>query len=151
MIPLYLKPVTQLWSAVLHFEGSCLISAVSLWFLSGSATLHAWQQLAQPNLGGILDARPGVVTKGFRHLQLDVEEVYNVTDLEEDEPGEHQKSRPTLSISGLGSLPCSPSSNLYRQVEQHRGERRGAQPELQEMGRDAQDEEEEMASGEGVS
>uniref|UniRef100_A0A8B9K167 Trafficking protein, kinesin binding 1a n=1 Tax=Astyanax mexicanus TaxID=7994 RepID=A0A8B9K167_ASTMX len=73
--------------------------------LEGSATLHAWQQLAQPNLGGILDARPGVVTKGFRPLQLDLEEVYTFTDLEEDEPAEHQHSHPTLSTSGLGSLP----------------------------------------------
>uniref|UniRef100_A0AAR2JUW7 Trafficking protein, kinesin binding 1a n=1 Tax=Pygocentrus nattereri TaxID=42514 RepID=A0AAR2JUW7_PYGNA len=73
--------------------------------LEGSATLHAWQQLAQPNLGGILDARPGVVTKGFRPLQLDLEEVYQFTDLEEDEPSEHQHSQPTLSTSGLGSLP----------------------------------------------
>lgn len=120
-------------------------------FFSGSATLHAWQQLAQPNLGGILDARPGVVTKGFRHLQLDLEEVYKFTDLEEDEPGDHQISQPTLSTSGLGSLPCSPSSNLHRHGEQRRGERRGAEPELQEMGGDAQDEEEEMTSGEGVS
>uniref|UniRef100_A0AAR2LKK1 Trafficking protein, kinesin binding 1a n=1 Tax=Pygocentrus nattereri TaxID=42514 RepID=A0AAR2LKK1_PYGNA len=67
--------------------------------LEGSATLHAWQQLAQPNLGGILDARPGVVTKGFRPLQLDLEEVYQFTDLEEDEPSEHQHSQPTLSTS----------------------------------------------------
>ncbi|XP_027004912.2 trafficking kinesin-binding protein 1 isoform X4 [Tachysurus fulvidraco] len=114
--------------------------------LEGSATLHAWQQLAQPNLGGILDPRPGVVTKGFRHLQLDLEEVYRFTDLEEDEPGEHQNSHPTLSTSGLGSLPCSPSSNLHPHGEQHRGGRRGEEPELQEMGRDTQDEEEEMAS-----
>uniref|UniRef100_A0A3Q2XBM0 Trafficking kinesin protein 1 n=1 Tax=Haplochromis burtoni TaxID=8153 RepID=A0A3Q2XBM0_HAPBU len=33
--------------------------------LEGSATLHHWQQLAQPHLGVILDARPGVVPKGF--------------------------------------------------------------------------------------
>ncbi|KAL6488641.1 hypothetical protein MHYP_G00023820 [Metynnis hypsauchen] len=81
--------------------------------LEGSATLHAWQQLAQPNLGGILDARPGVVTKGFRPLQLDLEEVYQFTDLEEDEPSEHQHSQPTLSTSGLGSLPCSPNIKLH--------------------------------------
>ncbi|XP_060778058.1 trafficking kinesin-binding protein 1 isoform X4 [Neoarius graeffei] len=114
--------------------------------LEGSATLHAWQQLAQPNLGGILDTRPGVVTKGFRHLPLDLEEVYKFTDLEEDESGEHLNSQPPLSASGLGSLPCSPSSNLHRQEQQHRGERRGAEPELQEMEGDARDEKEEMAS-----
>uniref|UniRef100_A0A671MDX1 Trafficking kinesin-binding protein 1-like n=1 Tax=Sinocyclocheilus anshuiensis TaxID=1608454 RepID=A0A671MDX1_9TELE len=60
--------------------------------LEGSATLHAWQQLAQPHLGGILDTRPGVVTKGFRPLELDLEEVYQFTDLEEDEPGQHSQS-----------------------------------------------------------
>ncbi|XP_072549269.1 trafficking kinesin-binding protein 1-like isoform X1 [Salminus brasiliensis] len=56
--------------------------------LEGSATLQHWQQLAQPNLGGILDARPGVVPKGFRPLELDLEEVYHYADYEEDEPGE---------------------------------------------------------------
>ncbi|XP_073703941.1 trafficking kinesin-binding protein 1 [Garra rufa] len=74
---------------------------------SGSATLHAWQQLAQPHLGGILDARPGVVTKGFRPLELDLEEVYQFTDLEEDELGQHSQS--AISTSFMGSLPCSPS------------------------------------------
>ncbi|MGH0123359.1 UNVERIFIED_CONTAM: hypothetical protein FKN15_056341 [Acipenser sinensis] len=56
--------------------------------LEGSATLHHWQQLAQPNLGGILDPRPGVVTKGFRPLELDLEEVYQLADFEEDESGD---------------------------------------------------------------
>ncbi|XP_072268383.1 trafficking kinesin-binding protein 1 isoform X5 [Pyxicephalus adspersus] len=57
--------------------------------LEGSATLHHWQQLAQPHLGGILDPRPGVVTKGFRTLDLDQEEVYCFTDYEEDETVHH--------------------------------------------------------------
>ncbi|MGH0120553.1 UNVERIFIED_CONTAM: hypothetical protein FKN15_067290 [Acipenser sinensis] len=56
--------------------------------LEGSATLHLWQQLAQPNLGGILDPRPGVVTKGFRPLELDLEEVYQLADFEEDQSGD---------------------------------------------------------------
>ncbi|KAM8967333.1 trafficking kinesin-binding protein 1 [Pelodytes ibericus] len=56
--------------------------------LEGSATLHHWQQLAQPNLGGILDPRPGVVTKGFRTLDLDQEDVYCFADYEEDETGD---------------------------------------------------------------
>uniref|UniRef100_A0A3Q3XGF0 Trafficking protein, kinesin binding 1a n=1 Tax=Mola mola TaxID=94237 RepID=A0A3Q3XGF0_MOLML len=43
--------------------------------LEGSATLHHWQQLAQPHLGVILDARPGVVPKGYRSLELEVEQV----------------------------------------------------------------------------
>ncbi|XP_052556141.1 huntingtin-associated protein 1 isoform X2 [Tympanuchus pallidicinctus] len=53
--------------------------------LEGSVTLHHWQQLAQPNLGGILVPRPGVLTKDFRPLDTDLEEVYSLTDLEEDE------------------------------------------------------------------
>ncbi|XP_052002310.1 trafficking kinesin-binding protein 1-like isoform X2 [Xyrauchen texanus] len=80
--------------------------------LEGSATLHAWQQLAQPHLGGLLDTRPGVVTKGFRPLELDLEEVYQFNDLEEDEPGQHSQS--VISTSGLGSLPCSPPSRQPR-------------------------------------
>ncbi|XP_019330435.1 PREDICTED: trafficking kinesin-binding protein 1 isoform X2 [Aptenodytes forsteri] len=56
--------------------------------LEGSATLHHWQQLAQPHLGGILDTRPGVVTKGFRTLDLDLDEVYCLNDYEEDETGD---------------------------------------------------------------
>ncbi|MEE6490096.1 hypothetical protein FKM82_015782 [Ascaphus truei] len=51
--------------------------------LEGSQTLHQWQQLAQPNLGTILDPRPGVMTKGFKPLPEDA--VYHLCDLEEDE------------------------------------------------------------------
>lgn len=54
--------------------------------LEGSQTLHQWQQLAQPNLGTILDPRPGVVTKGFKPLAEDA--VYHLCDLEEDEEDE---------------------------------------------------------------
>lgn len=61
----------------------------------GSATLHHWQQLAQPHLGGILDPRPGVVTKGFRTLDTDLDEVYCLNDFEEDETGDH------ISLPGL--------------------------------------------------
>ncbi|XP_056591004.1 trafficking kinesin-binding protein 1 isoform X2 [Triplophysa dalaica] len=54
--------------------------------LEGSVTLHQWQQLAKPNLGGILQARPGVLTKDFRELDIDLQHVYSLNDLEEDEP-----------------------------------------------------------------
>ncbi|XP_022602944.1 trafficking kinesin-binding protein 1-like isoform X2 [Seriola dumerili] len=54
--------------------------------LEGSATLHHWQQLAQPHLGVILDARPGVVSKGYRPLELELEQVYPWGGFEEDEP-----------------------------------------------------------------
>lgn len=53
---------------------------------SGSVTLHQWQQLAKPNLGGILHPRPGVLTKDFRELEVDIQHVYSLNDLEEDEP-----------------------------------------------------------------
>uniref|UniRef100_A0A673JZN9 Trafficking kinesin-binding protein 1-like n=1 Tax=Sinocyclocheilus rhinocerous TaxID=307959 RepID=A0A673JZN9_9TELE len=75
--------------------------------LEGSATLQHWQQLAQPNLGGILDARPGVVPKGFRPLELDLEEVYHYADYEEDEPGEQYfQSLPTTTTSNSSVPPA---------------------------------------------
>ncbi|KAM9457162.1 trafficking kinesin-binding protein 1 isoform 2-T2 [Clarias gariepinus] len=85
--------------------------------LEGSATLQQWQQLAQPNLGGILDTRPGVVPKGFRPLELDLEEVYHYSDYEEDEPGEQYfQNLPTTTStasSGLGhAISASPSPCL---------------------------------------
>lgn len=52
----------------------------------GSVTLHHWQQLAKPNLGGILESRPGILTKDFKELDVDVQDVYNINDFEEDEP-----------------------------------------------------------------
>ncbi|XP_020667431.2 trafficking kinesin-binding protein 2 isoform X1 [Pogona vitticeps] len=51
--------------------------------LEGSLTLSHWQQLAKPNLGTILDPRPGVVTKGFTDLSQ--EDDYHLSDLEEDD------------------------------------------------------------------
>ncbi|KAJ0000163.1 hypothetical protein NQD34_012005 [Periophthalmus magnuspinnatus] len=54
--------------------------------LEGSATLHAWQQLAQPHLGGLLDHRPGVVTKGFCTLDHEQEQdSWQLDQPEEDE------------------------------------------------------------------
>ncbi|XP_043859189.1 huntingtin-associated protein 1 [Dromiciops gliroides] len=58
--------------------------------LEGSVTLHHWQQLAQPHLAGILDPRPGVLTKDFRQLEVDVEKVYSLQDPEEDEEEEEK-------------------------------------------------------------
>lgn len=52
----------------------------------GSQTLFHWQQLARPNLGTILDPRPGVVTKGFTPLSDDT--VHHISDLEEDDEEE---------------------------------------------------------------
>ncbi|XP_035168986.1 LOW QUALITY PROTEIN: trafficking kinesin-binding protein 1-like [Oxyura jamaicensis] len=89
--------------------------------LEGSVTLHHWQQLARPNLGGILVPRPGVLTKDFRQLDIDLEEVYSLTDLEEDEveaasfqllptstPAK-AKERPGVFLSA-NNLPQTPST-----------------------------------------
>uniref|UniRef100_A0A3Q2NPV6 Trafficking kinesin-binding protein 1-like n=1 Tax=Fundulus heteroclitus TaxID=8078 RepID=A0A3Q2NPV6_FUNHE len=66
-----------------------------------SVTLHHWQQLAKPNLGGILHPRPGVLTKDFKELEVDVQHVYSLNDLEEDEPDLSQLSAAHgLSSSG---------------------------------------------------
>ncbi|XP_041709004.2 trafficking kinesin-binding protein 1 isoform X8 [Coregonus clupeaformis] len=86
--------------------------------LEGSATLHQWQQLAQPNLGGILDTRPGVVTKGFRPLELDLEHIYQFTDFEEEDfevvEDSDDLSVHNLSTSGSTS-DCSGIAILSRQ------------------------------------
>uniref|UniRef100_A0AAR2K1S3 Trafficking protein, kinesin binding 1 n=1 Tax=Pygocentrus nattereri TaxID=42514 RepID=A0AAR2K1S3_PYGNA len=79
--------------------------------LEGSATLQHWQQLAQPNLGGILDARPGVVPKGFRPLELDLEEVYHYADYEEDEPGEQYFQNLPTTTTANPNVP--PGLSLY--------------------------------------
>ncbi|XP_061463984.1 trafficking kinesin-binding protein 2 isoform X2 [Rhineura floridana] len=81
--------------------------------LEGSQTLFHWQQLAQPNLGTILDPRPGVVTKGFTPLSED--DAYHLSDFEEDEeekdegitfqvqqsPLEERKLTVPKSVSGI--------------------------------------------------
>ena len=36
--------------------------------MEGSLTLHHWSRLATPHLGGLLDARPGVSSRGERSL-----------------------------------------------------------------------------------
>ncbi|XP_053719567.1 trafficking kinesin-binding protein 1-like isoform X1 [Synchiropus splendidus] len=79
--------------------------------LEGSATLHHWQQLAQPHLGVILDPRPGVVSKGYRPLELELEQVYPWGGFEEDEPrGQYFQNLPISSAVGSPALPCASSS-----------------------------------------
>lgn len=70
---------------------------------AGSVTLHQWQQLAKPNLGGILHPRPGVLTKDFRELEVDFQHVYSLNDLEEDEPDLSQFT----AAHGIGNKPVS--------------------------------------------
>ncbi|XP_034096983.1 LOW QUALITY PROTEIN: trafficking kinesin-binding protein 1-like [Gymnodraco acuticeps] len=79
--------------------------------LEGSATLHHWQQLAQPHLGVILDARPGVVPKGYRPLELELEQVYPWGGFEEEEPGEQYfQNLPTSSASASPAVPPTSTS-----------------------------------------
>ncbi|XP_064380833.1 huntingtin-associated protein 1 [Dromaius novaehollandiae] len=92
--------------------------------LEGSVTLHHWQQLARPDLGGILVPRPGVLTKDFRQLDVDLEEIYNLDDLEEDDvdAGSFQllptstpakaKERPGVFLS-VNNLPQTPSTFTF--------------------------------------
>lgn len=125
--------------------------------LEGSATLHHWQQLAQPHLGGILDPRPGVVTKGFRTLDVDLDEVYCLNDFEEDDTGDHislaglatsttiqhmetsgERSRAHVTVSGSRSYSSQPQASPE---EMHQP------PEQAGL----EEEEEEEGSGEGTS
>uniref|UniRef100_A0A3Q1BTT9 Uncharacterized protein n=1 Tax=Amphiprion ocellaris TaxID=80972 RepID=A0A3Q1BTT9_AMPOC len=80
--------------------------------LEGSVTLHQWQQLAKPNLGGILHPRPGVLTKDFRELEVDIQHVYSLNDLEEDEPDLTQLTGAHVSPSGHNLPQTSPTHTI---------------------------------------
>lgn len=54
-----------------------------LWFL-GSQTLHHWQRLATPHLGGIFEQRSGVRIKSETKLK-ELDEKVSLSDFEEDE------------------------------------------------------------------
>ncbi|XP_069504379.1 trafficking kinesin-binding protein 1 isoform X2 [Ambystoma mexicanum] len=88
--------------------------------LEGSVTLHHWQQLAQPHLGGILDLRPGVVTKGFRTLDLDLEDVYSLNDYEEDETGDVSFKSLTTSTPVQHSETSGERSQAQATVSDHK-------------------------------
>ncbi|KAM9792847.1 trafficking kinesin-binding protein 1 [Neosynchiropus ocellatus] len=79
--------------------------------LEGSVTLHQWQQLAKPNLGGILHPRPGVLTKDFRELEVDIQHVYSLNDLEEDEPDLSMLSAHGMATSSGPKSPQTSSSH----------------------------------------
>ncbi|XP_017795323.1 PREDICTED: trafficking kinesin-binding protein milt [Habropoda laboriosa] len=53
--------------------------------IEGSQTLHHWTQLATPTLGGLLEERPGVKTRGGRGLEDLGLVTFSLSDLEEDE------------------------------------------------------------------
>ncbi|XP_027025760.2 LOW QUALITY PROTEIN: trafficking kinesin-binding protein 1 [Tachysurus fulvidraco] len=84
--------------------------------LEGSVTLHHWQQLATPNLGGILHPRPGILTKDFRELDVDIQQVYSLNDLEEDEPNwskvPNQSQVPIVTSSGSNSPHTCPTHTI---------------------------------------
>ncbi|XP_070690803.1 trafficking kinesin-binding protein 1 isoform X2 [Pempheris klunzingeri] len=80
--------------------------------LEGSATLHAWQQLAQPHMGALLDHRPGVVTKGFRSLahEQEQEDSWQLDQPEEDEVSCDSLTGLSGESSAAMDLPRSTSS-----------------------------------------
>ncbi|EZA48836.1 trafficking kinesin-binding protein milt isoform X2 [Ooceraea biroi] len=53
--------------------------------MEGSQTLHHWSRLATPTLGGLLEDRPGVKTRGGRALEDLGLITFALSDLEEDE------------------------------------------------------------------
>lgn len=52
--------------------------------MEGSQTLHNWNRLATPTLGGLLDERPGVTIRGGRGLDELGMHIYSLSDVEED-------------------------------------------------------------------
>ncbi|XP_039915097.1 trafficking kinesin-binding protein 1-like [Hirundo rustica] len=117
--------------------------------LEGSATLHHWQQLVQPHLGGILDPRPGVVTKGFRTLDLDLDEVYCLNDYEEDETGDISYKGLTTSTPVQHTETSGERSQAQVMVSENKNNPRQSQAFTEEMQESATDDDE--GSGEGNS
>ncbi|XP_035405796.1 trafficking kinesin-binding protein 1 isoform X1 [Cygnus atratus] len=110
--------------------------------LEGSATLHHWQQLAQPHLGGILDPRPGVVTKGFRTLDLDLDEVYCLNDFEEDETGDISYKGLTTSTPVQHTETSGERSQAQVTVSDSKNNPRQSQAFTEEMQESATDDDE---------
>ncbi|XP_071417974.1 trafficking kinesin-binding protein 2 isoform X3 [Pithys albifrons albifrons] len=79
--------------------------------IEGSQTLFHWQQLARPNLGTILDPRPGVVTKGFTPLSDDT--VHHISDLEEDD---EEGSEEGITFQAQQSFPETQKCALAKPV-----------------------------------
>ncbi|XP_067138824.1 trafficking kinesin-binding protein 1-like isoform X4 [Centruroides vittatus] len=81
--------------------------------LEGSQTLHQWQRLATPHLGGIFEAHPGVQIKGEVKLE-DEEETYNLSDYEEDEEFCH----PGKSFMNTSSIYTYTNSTILHPSDQ---------------------------------
>ncbi|XP_031619311.1 trafficking kinesin-binding protein milt isoform X3 [Contarinia nasturtii] len=65
--------------------------------MEGSQTLHHWNRLATPTLGGLLDERPGVTIRGGRGLDELGLHLYSLSDVEEDEADHPGKQYETMS------------------------------------------------------
>ncbi|CAL8248482.1 unnamed protein product [Lota lota] len=111
LLSLYTHPsLGSMWSGYSFTSRSYLPEKLQIVKpLEGSATLHAWQLLAQPHLGGLLDHRPGVVTKGFRTLDQD-QDPSDGGDWQLDQPEEDDVS--LRSFPGLSSEEDLPMSSL---------------------------------------
>lgn len=64
--------------------------------MEGSQTLHHWNRLATPTLGGLLDERPGVAIRGGRGLDELGLHLYSLSDVEEDEADHPAKQYQTF-------------------------------------------------------
>ncbi|KAH0956068.1 hypothetical protein HN011_011824 [Eciton burchellii] len=68
--------------------------------MEGSQTLHHWSRLATPTLGGLLEDRPGVKTRGGRALEDLGLVTFALSDLEEDE----EYANPGKPFQDTGSI-----------------------------------------------
>ncbi|CAG5131237.1 unnamed protein product [Candidula unifasciata] len=78
--------------------------------MEGSMTLRHWQHLATPHLGGIFEERDGVQMKGEKKLDL-VEEIYSLSDFEEDDEAHDIQTRREQEIGLTYSFTDSTISN----------------------------------------
>lgn len=104
--------------------------------MEGSQTLHHWNRLATPTLGGLLDERPGVSIRGGRGLDDLGLHLYSLSDVEEDaedNPGkQYQMSNsiytftnstvmhPDDGMSVTSSLPQSQMSSRIASISSSR-------------------------------
>ncbi|XP_022241411.1 trafficking kinesin-binding protein 1-like isoform X2 [Limulus polyphemus] len=84
--------------------------------LEGSQTLHHWQQLATPHLGGIFEDRPGVQIKGEHRMPELEPETFTLSDLEEDE----DFSNPGKSFVNTCSVYTYTNSTVLHPTDQTR-------------------------------
>lgn len=104
--------------------------------MEGSQTLHHWNRLATPTLGGLLDDRPGVSTRGGRGLDDLGLHLYSLEDVEEDaeeHPGKQYQTsnsiytftnstvmHPDDGMSVTSSLPQSQMSSRLASISSSR-------------------------------